>query len=89
MPSRLHVRAAGRSAGSFSRLAVKDRHFGIDADAKQGRRRLEFDGFVKAGLKPPDRLIHNHYRRTLVHADNTAKPVIDRLRGQGPIGNRQ
>ena len=70
---------------------VKDFNFGLGRDAERGRWRGEPDGFVKAGLKFPDWAVHNHNRRALIHAQNTAKPALiaDDIPGMKPERIRQ
>jgi hypothetical protein len=49
----------------------------VGRDSEHGGRRLETDGLVKTGFELPKFLVHNDDRRAIIHADDTAKPVIE------------
>jgi len=62
-----------RQAAAF---AVEDFHFGLGRDTEHGGRLLESNGLVKARLKHARLAVHNHNRRAVIDADDTAKPVV-------------
>jgi hypothetical protein len=49
----------------------------VGRNSEHGGRRLETDGLVESGFELPKFPIHNDDRRAIIHADDTAKPVIE------------
>jgi hypothetical protein len=56
--------------------AVEDLNLGLRGDAEHGGRLLESNRFVEARREDARRAIHNHDRRAVIDADDTAKPVV-------------
>jgi len=57
-------------------FAVKDFNIGLGRDAEHGGRLLESNGLVKARREHAHRAIHNHNRRAVIDAYDTAQPVV-------------
>ena len=66
--------------------AVKDFNFGLRGNAERGGRRREPHRLVKARFEFADWPVHNDHRRTFIHAQDTAKPLLkaDDIAGAEP-----